>query len=70
MLEERAEALLPLLARAPFRDAPRGLRSLGTLEHEPFRVARGPRPRRPKLAEDALERRWEVGRHVVHEADP
>src|SRR5205085_3332064 len=70
LLEERAQALLPLVARAALGNPPCRLRSIRPLSHEPLRPTRCLRPRREELGDDDLDRRVEILRDLVHEADP
>ena len=70
LLEERAQALLALVARPPLRDPPLGAERVRPVEHELLRVPRGLRARGPQLRDHPLDRRVEVARDLLDEPDP
>src|ERR1051326_1809786 len=69
LLEERAQALLALVARPPRGDPLRRLRAVGTFAHEALRPPGGLWPGGKQLADDSVDRSVELVRDLVHEAD-
>src|SRR3954453_404705 len=68
-LQERGEALLALVGRAPLGDPARRLGAVRALAHESFRPARRLRCCREQLVDDALHGGIEVVRDLTDQAD-
>src|SRR6266511_4572467 len=69
LLDERAQALLALVARPALGDPAFRAEGVGPLEHELLRVLCRLRARGPQLGEHALDRFVQVLRELVDEAD-